>query len=152
MNYVGVSVCRQHFYLLAILCLFSLKINNLIHPFHNFSVFFIAYFRRISNITRITLCFQWNSSVHVSQGVLLMGPLTVTVRTLIAPNMFCVSEQGSLTIVRRSSTKKSQNHTDTVAGYSSSFADDETLDAVDLDTDNLPAVDTPDACDKAAVR
>ncbi|KDR18814.1 Calcium/calmodulin-dependent 3',5'-cyclic nucleotide phosphodiesterase 1C, partial [Zootermopsis nevadensis] len=66
--------------------------------------------------------------------------------------MFCVSEQGSLTIVRRSSTKKSQNHTDTVAGYSSSFADDETLDAVDLDTDNLPAVDTPDACDKAAVR
>jgi calcium/calmodulin-dependent 3',5'-cyclic nucleotide phosphodiesterase len=80
--------------------------------------------------------------------------MAVIVRGLIAPNMFCVSEQGSLTIVRRSSTKKSQNHTDTVADCpsSSSFADDETLDAVDLDTDNLPAVDTPDACDKAAVR
>jgi calcium/calmodulin-dependent 3',5'-cyclic nucleotide phosphodiesterase len=68
--------------------------------------------------------------------------------------MLCVSEQGSLTIVRRSSTKKNQNHSGTVAGCpsSSSFADDEVLDAVDLDTDNLPAVDTPDACDKAAIR
>jgi hypothetical protein len=66
----------------------------------------------------------------------------------------CVSEQGSLTIVRRSSTKKNQNHSGTVAGCpsSSSFTDDEVLDAVDLDIDNLPAVDTPDACDKAAIR
>ncbi|XP_033606837.1 calcium/calmodulin-dependent 3',5'-cyclic nucleotide phosphodiesterase 1A isoform X3 [Cryptotermes secundus] len=65
-----------------------------------------------------------------------------------------LSKQGSLTIVRRSSTKKNQNHSGTVAGCpsSSSFADDEVLDAVDLDTDNLPAVDTPDACDKAAIR
>lgn len=80
--------------------------------------------------------------------------MAFAVRRLIVPNMFCVSEQGSLTIVRRSSTKKSQNHTDSVAGCptSSSFTDDEALDAVDLDTDNLPAVDTPDACDKAAVR
>lgn len=28
----------------------------------------------------------------------------------------------------------------------------EELDSVDLATDNLPAVDTPDACDKAAIR
>ena len=56
--------------------------------------------------------------------------------------------------MRRSSTKKNQNHSGSVADCpsSSSFADDETLDAVDLDTDNLPAVDTPDACDKAAIR
>lgn len=33
---------------------------------------------------------------------------------------------------------------------SSSVNDD--LDSVDLKTDNLPAVDTPDACDKAALR
>lgn len=26
------------------------------------------------------------------------------------------------------------------------------IDSVDLNTDNLPAVDTPDACDKAALR
>ncbi|XP_069696764.1 dual specificity calcium/calmodulin-dependent 3',5'-cyclic nucleotide phosphodiesterase 1-like [Periplaneta americana] len=65
-----------------------------------------------------------------------------------------LSKQGSLTIVRRSSTKKNQNHSDSVAGCpsSSSFADDEVLDAVDLATENLPAVDTPDACDKAALR
>jgi hypothetical protein len=52
--------------------------------------------------------------------------------------------------VRRSSTKKNQNHSGCPS--SSSFTDDEALDAVDLDTDNLPAVDTPDACDKAAIR
>lgn len=28
----------------------------------------------------------------------------------------------------------------------------EELDTIDLATDNLPAVDTPDACDKAAIR
>lgn len=28
----------------------------------------------------------------------------------------------------------------------------EDLDSIDLTTENLPAVDTPDACDKAAVR
>ena len=63
-----------------------------------------------------------------------------------------VAEQGSLTIVRRSSTKKNQNHSPTGECPSTSFADDESLDAVDLATDNLPAVDTPDACDKAAIR
>nr|CAD7590019.1 unnamed protein product [Timema genevievae] len=65
-----------------------------------------------------------------------------------------ISEQGSLTIVRRSSTKKSQqNNGGSVVPCpsSSSLADDDTLDAVDLATDNLPAVDTPDACDKAAI-
>nr|CAD7260416.1 unnamed protein product [Timema shepardi] len=64
-------------------------------------------------------------------------------------------QQGSLTIVRRSSTKKSQqNNGGSVVPCpsSSSLADDDTLDAVDLATDNLPAVDTPDACDKAAIR
>ncbi|XP_075213731.1 dual specificity calcium/calmodulin-dependent 3',5'-cyclic nucleotide phosphodiesterase 1-like [Lycorma delicatula] len=56
-----------------------------------------------------------------------------------------LNKQGSLTIVRRSSTKKpGQNRTTSV--------DEETLDAIDLSTDNLPAVDTPDACDKAALR
>nr|CAD7198413.1 unnamed protein product [Timema douglasi] len=66
-----------------------------------------------------------------------------------------MQEQGSLTIVRRSSTKKSQqNNGGSVVPCpsSSSLADDDTLDAVDLATDNLPAVDTPDACDKAAIR
>lgn len=34
---------------------------------------------------------------------------------------------------------------------SASSGNDE-LECVDLTTDNLPAVDTPDACDKAALR
>jgi hypothetical protein len=83
----------------------------------------------------------------------LMTVMIQNTRCLLL-QIFCVPEQGSLTIVRRSSTKKNQNHSGTVAGCpsSSSFTDDEALDAVDLDTDNLPAVDTPDACDKAAIR
>lgn len=60
--------------------------------------------------------------------------------------MFLITEQGSLTIVRRSSSKKTLSRTSQVS------VDDEALDAVDLTTDNLPAVDTPDACDKAALR
>ncbi|XP_044744067.1 calcium/calmodulin-dependent 3',5'-cyclic nucleotide phosphodiesterase 1-like isoform X3 [Chrysoperla carnea] len=95
-----------------------------------------------------------------------------------------VIEQGSLTIVRRSSGKKSnrtspQSPTGSgVAGAIDSLSsstsgamaavsntsvttsmqpasctdDDSILDTVDLSTDNLPAVDTPDACDKAALR
>ncbi|XP_026314494.1 calcium/calmodulin-dependent 3',5'-cyclic nucleotide phosphodiesterase 1-like isoform X2 [Hyposmocoma kahamanoa] len=55
-----------------------------------------------------------------------------------------VIEQGALTIVRRSSSRSK--------GESCSTPTDEQLDQVDLDTDNLPAVDTPDACDKAALR
>ncbi|XP_052747237.1 dual specificity calcium/calmodulin-dependent 3',5'-cyclic nucleotide phosphodiesterase 1 isoform X3 [Bicyclus anynana] len=54
-----------------------------------------------------------------------------------------VIEQGALTIVRRSSSRgKSETCPPT----------DEQLDQLDLDTEHLPAVDTPDACDKAALR
>ncbi|XP_013136067.1 PREDICTED: calcium/calmodulin-dependent 3',5'-cyclic nucleotide phosphodiesterase 1A [Papilio polytes] len=54
-----------------------------------------------------------------------------------------VIEQGALTIVRRSSSRsKGECPTPT----------DEQLDQLDLDTEHLPAVDTPDACDKAALR
>lgn len=52
-----------------------------------------------------------------------------------------VTEQGSLTIVRRSSAKKQQRTTS-----------EEEVDVEDLTTDTLPAIDTPDACDKAAAR
>ncbi|XP_045486400.1 calcium/calmodulin-dependent 3',5'-cyclic nucleotide phosphodiesterase 1 isoform X1 [Pieris rapae] len=52
-------------------------------------------------------------------------------------------EQGALTIVRRSSSKSKPE---------SSPPTDEQLDQLDLDTEHLPAVDTPDACDKAALR
>lgn len=97
------------------------------------------------------------------------------------------SEQGALTIVRRSSSKrgnnsnqqKQQNLQETeitsttptqeyeieeihlsedfqiMQSISSSvqgLSSDDQLDTVDLATDNLPAVDTPDACDKAAMR
>ena len=72
----------------------------------------------------------------------------------------CVAEQGSLTIVRRSSTKKSLQRTVSVSaasslpfpGSESLDLDNESLERVDLTTDNLPTVDTPDACDKAALR
>ncbi|XP_077296015.1 dual specificity calcium/calmodulin-dependent 3',5'-cyclic nucleotide phosphodiesterase 1A-like isoform X5 [Arctopsyche grandis] len=62
-----------------------------------------------------------------------------------APN-----EQGSLTIVRRSSGKRLGR---TPSSPSCAPAPpDHLLDQVDLATDNLPPVDTPDACDKAALR
>ncbi|CAH2244821.1 jg28017 [Pararge aegeria aegeria] len=52
-------------------------------------------------------------------------------------------QQGALTIVRRSSSRgKSETSPPT----------DEQLDQLDLETEHLPAVDTPDACDKAALR
>ncbi|XP_047544537.1 calcium/calmodulin-dependent 3',5'-cyclic nucleotide phosphodiesterase 1 isoform X2 [Vanessa atalanta] len=54
-----------------------------------------------------------------------------------------VIEQGALTIVRRSSSRGKTE---------SSPPTDEQLDQLDLDTEHLPAVDTPDACDKAALR
>ncbi|KAG8278233.1 Calcium/calmodulin-dependent 3',5'-cyclic nucleotide phosphodiesterase 1C [Homalodisca vitripennis] len=53
-----------------------------------------------------------------------------------------VPEQGSLTIVRRSSAKKQQR----------TSSEEDTIDVDDLTTDNLPPIDTPDACDKAAAR
>ncbi|XP_049829381.1 dual specificity calcium/calmodulin-dependent 3',5'-cyclic nucleotide phosphodiesterase 1-like isoform X2 [Schistocerca gregaria] len=80
-----------------------------------------------------------------------------------------LAKQGSLTIVRRSSGKGGGGGNSGGGGASgsgsgngaragplargaSAVADDDALDAVDLSTDNLPAVDTPDACDKAALR
>lgn len=71
-----------------------------------------------------------------------------------------LSKQGTLTIVRRSSSKsKSGNfensppHNPDTSYLSSQSVDlEEILDNVDLTTDSLPAVDTPDACDKAALR
>ncbi|XP_063838396.1 dual specificity calcium/calmodulin-dependent 3',5'-cyclic nucleotide phosphodiesterase 1 isoform X2 [Ostrinia nubilalis] len=53
-------------------------------------------------------------------------------------------KQGALTIVRRSSSRSKTE--------SCSTPTDEQLDQLDLDTEHLPAVDTPDACDKAALR
>lgn len=55
-----------------------------------------------------------------------------------------VIEQGALTIVRRSSSRSKAESCPTPT--------DEQLDSLDLDTEHLPAVDTPDACDKAALR
>lgn len=63
-----------------------------------------------------------------------------------------VTEQGSLTIVRRSSTKKSPPEKYFRRGASVTITDDKALDEINLSTENLPAVDTPDACDKAALR
>ncbi|XP_025152402.1 calcium/calmodulin-dependent 3',5'-cyclic nucleotide phosphodiesterase 1A isoform X7 [Harpegnathos saltator] len=75
-----------------------------------------------------------------------------------------VSEQGTLTIVRRSSGKSKSiaagsfesspsSHNPDASYLSSQSVDlEEILDNVDLTTDSLPAVDTPDACDKAALR
>ncbi|XP_063529508.1 dual specificity calcium/calmodulin-dependent 3',5'-cyclic nucleotide phosphodiesterase 1-like isoform X3 [Cydia strobilella] len=53
-------------------------------------------------------------------------------------------KQGGLTIVRRSSSRHKNESCPTPT--------DEQLDQLSLDTDHLPAVDTPDACDKAALR
>ncbi|XP_053994063.1 dual specificity calcium/calmodulin-dependent 3',5'-cyclic nucleotide phosphodiesterase 1-like [Hylaeus volcanicus] len=71
-------------------------------------------------------------------------------------------EQGTLTIVRRSSGKNRSigesfessppPHSPDTLSSSQSVDLDEILDNIDLTTDSLPAVDTPDACDKAALR
>jgi hypothetical protein len=102
---------------------------------------------------------RWYYSLHGTWSLLhsdinVNGSFSTKCAVLIVLKLVCVSEEGSLTIVRRSSTKKDQNHSGTAASCpsSSSLVDDEVLDAVDLDTDDLPAVDTPDACDKAAIR
>lgn len=58
-------------------------------------------------------------------------------------NFSFLTEQGALTIVRRSSSRGKTE---------SSPPTDEQLDQLDLDTEHLPPVDTPDACDKAALR
>lgn len=79
----------------------------------------------------------------------------------------CVSEQGSLTIVRRTSTKTARGGAlsspppcttnapalpPAQAPDSPGSEEDTQLELVDLGADNLPPVDTPDACDKAALR
>ncbi|KAF4522799.1 hypothetical protein B566_EDAN014843, partial [Ephemera danica] len=85
-----------------------------------------------------------------------------------------LAKQGSLTIVRRSSQKSSSGSrnqqslnspppcapsapppllpTAPDSPGSSSCPEDSVLDTVDLQAENLPPVDTPDACDKAALR
>lgn len=93
---------------------------------------------------------------------------------------FFFAEDSGLTIVRRLSGKKSQHQSEAsdnqleqyiyddsqpssvTSGFrsflenrltmqpTSSLNDD--LDSIDLTTESLPAVDTPDACDKAALR
>ncbi|XP_024937456.1 calcium/calmodulin-dependent 3',5'-cyclic nucleotide phosphodiesterase 1 isoform X3 [Cephus cinctus] len=78
-----------------------------------------------------------------------------------------LSKQGSLTIVRRSSGKGKASRAGSGSGSLECAAPpespeaylrgqsvdlEEVLDNVDLTTDTLPAVDTPDACDKAALR
>jgi len=74
---------------------------------------------------------------------------------------YFISEQGTLTIVRRSSSKSKSggnfensppHNPDTSCLSSQSVDFEEILDNVDLTTDSLPAIDTPDACDKAALR
>ncbi|XP_043271065.1 calcium/calmodulin-dependent 3',5'-cyclic nucleotide phosphodiesterase 1A-like isoform X3 [Venturia canescens] len=74
-----------------------------------------------------------------------------------------LSKQGTLTIVRRSSAKGKSSAEASIE--SSILTNDpethlrgrsvdsgEDFDNVDFDTESLPAVDTPDACDKAALR
>ncbi|XP_066589707.1 dual specificity calcium/calmodulin-dependent 3',5'-cyclic nucleotide phosphodiesterase 1-like isoform X2 [Prorops nasuta] len=73
-----------------------------------------------------------------------------------------LSKQGTLTIVRRSSGKSRLGsgsfesspppHSPDTFLSGQSVDLDEVLDNIDLTTDSLPAVDTPDACDKAALR
>ncbi|KAG7203431.1 hypothetical protein KM043_013498 [Ampulex compressa] len=73
-----------------------------------------------------------------------------------------LSKQGTLTIVRRSSSKSKSSsgsfesspppHSPDTFSSTQSVDLEEILDNVDLTTDSLPAVDTPDACDKAALR
>jgi calcium/calmodulin-dependent 3',5'-cyclic nucleotide phosphodiesterase len=101
-------------------------------------------------------------------------------RFVIKATFFVISGDSGLTIVRRLSGKKSQQQqsefTDnqleqyiysdsqpaTVTSGFHSFIENrlamqptslnDKLENIDLTTENLPAVDTPDACDKAAVR
>lgn len=56
------------------------------------------------------------------------------------------TEQGSMTVVRRSGRRSPARQA------ASQDDEEETIDSVDLSSENLPAVDTPDACDKAALR
>lgn len=94
------------------------------------------------------------------------------------PFPFIFAEDSGLTIVRRLSGKKSQQqseptdnqleqyiYSDSQPSVTSGFCSflenrlkmqptslNDDLESIDLATENLPAVDTPDACDKAALR
>ncbi|XP_045604256.1 dual specificity calcium/calmodulin-dependent 3',5'-cyclic nucleotide phosphodiesterase 1A isoform X3 [Procambarus clarkii] len=59
-----------------------------------------------------------------------------------------LSKQGSLTILRRTNSRSHGGRSTRL----SSEADNDTLDAIDLLHDALPAVDTPESCEKAALR
>ncbi|XP_073986809.1 dual specificity calcium/calmodulin-dependent 3',5'-cyclic nucleotide phosphodiesterase 1-like isoform X3 [Rhodnius prolixus] len=61
-----------------------------------------------------------------------------------------LNKQGPLTIVRRSSGRNASSSSPREA--SSASVEEEVLESLDLDSDHLPPVDTPDACDKAAIR
>lgn len=127
-------------------------------------------------------------NLYINENVLLVEVFCCSLYYLIGePFLFIMffasfTETGSLTIVRRSNSRKgnllqqSDHHTsdhqyDTEATienfqYTGDFDnmqssslqtvtkqdDVVTSDNVDLASDNLPAVDTPDACDKAALR
>ncbi|CAL4146017.1 unnamed protein product, partial [Meganyctiphanes norvegica] len=59
-----------------------------------------------------------------------------------------LAKQGSLTILRRTSSKSLSGRESRL----SSQADEDVLDQVDLGHDSLPPVDNPEACEKAALR
>ncbi|XP_066966855.1 dual specificity calcium/calmodulin-dependent 3',5'-cyclic nucleotide phosphodiesterase 1A-like isoform X2 [Macrobrachium rosenbergii] len=59
-----------------------------------------------------------------------------------------LAKQGSLTILRRSSSRSLSGRGSRVSSHS----DDDLLDAADLAQDALPSADNPDACEKAALR
>jgi calcium/calmodulin-dependent 3',5'-cyclic nucleotide phosphodiesterase len=99
----------------------------------------------------------------------LISALLIIVRSFSRKSfnhvLVCVSEQGSLTIVRRSSGKAPRHQASVSspppvpntpppfsAPDSPGIHEEAALEAVDLAADNLPPVDTPDACDKAALR
>uniref|UniRef100_T1IN43 Phosphodiesterase n=1 Tax=Strigamia maritima TaxID=126957 RepID=T1IN43_STRMM len=60
-----------------------------------------------------------------------------------------LSKQSGLTIVRSSALRKTAL---TRSSKVQNSIDDAQLDQLDLTSDNLPSVDSPDACDKASVR
>lgn len=62
-----------------------------------------------------------------------------------------VEGEGGDTLITQQ-TNLNTHITNTTRMQSRTILTNEELDSIDLATDNLPAVDTPDACDKAAIR
>ncbi|CAB3230473.1 unnamed protein product [Arctia plantaginis] len=79
-----------------------------------------------------------------TMALMAMVPTFIQIVTSRQHGSVIENQQGALTIVRRSSSRSKAE--------SCSTPTDEQLDSLDLDTEHLPAVDTPDACDKAALR